>query len=159
MAEERREIVMDYHEICRLIPHRSPFLLVDRVLELEPEKSVHAVKCVSSLEPFFEGHFPENPVFPGVLQVEGMAQAGALLLFRTFELQGIAIEKRCVLTSVDEARFRRIIVPGDVIHYHVKFERKRGTFVWFHGEVRVDGDIAAEAKFSAMFTPKGGSAK
>lgn len=154
MTDTHETNTMDFAEICRLLPHRTPFLLIDRVLEFEAEKSLHGIKCVSNMEPFFPGHFPDNPVFPGVLQIEGMAQAAALLLFRTFEVQNTPIEKKCVLTSVDEARFRRIVVPGDVMHYHVHYERRRGVFVWFRGEVCVDGEVAAEARFSAMFFPQ-----
>lgn len=148
---EQKKPVLDWHAITGLLPHRPPLLLVDRVLELDTAGlSIEATKCVSSLDPVFEGHFPGNPVFPGVYIVEGLAQTSALLCFVYFREKGIAFEPRCLLTSVDEARFRKPIVPGDLLHYHVKFERARGTFAWFSGQAKVGGEVVAEAKFSAL---------
>jgi 3-hydroxyacyl-[acyl-carrier-protein] dehydratase len=148
---EKKKPVLDWAGIADLLPHRAPLLLVDRVLELNLEDlHIEATKCVSSLDPVFEGHFPGNPVVPGVYMIEGLAQTSALLCFVYFRNQAIPFEPRCLLTSVDEARFRKTISPGDVMHYHVKFERSRGSFAWFSGQVKVDGELVAEAKFSAL---------
>jgi 3-hydroxyacyl-[acyl-carrier-protein] dehydratase len=142
--------LMKYAEICELLPHRPPFLLVDRVLDLKVEESIHAIKCVSALEPYFPGHFPESPIVPGVLIVEGMAQASAILCFMTMKERNQEVEKKCMLTGIEESRFRKPVVPGDTIHYFVKILKARGPFVWFSGEAHVDGESVAEVKFSAM---------
>jgi 3-hydroxyacyl-[acyl-carrier-protein] dehydratase len=145
---------LTYDGIIDLLPHRPPLLLVDRVLTFDVEDvaamAIEATKCVSSLDPVFAGHFPGNPVFPGVYIVEGLAQASALMCFTYFRRKGMAFEAKCLLTSIDEARFRKPVVPGDVLHYHVKYERSRGHFAWFHGVAKVDGEVVAEAKFSAL---------
>jgi 3-hydroxyacyl-[acyl-carrier-protein] dehydratase len=142
---------LGYDEITRLLPHRAPMLLVDRVHDYTLGEKIHASKCVSSLDPFFAGHFPGEPIFPGVLLIEGMAQAGGLLLLMTFKHKGDKVANKCILTSVEGAKFRRPVVPGDVVHFHVKHIKKRGTFIWFSGEAKVDDEVVAEAKFGAMF--------
>ena len=150
-AASKKDAELRYKEIIGLLPHRAPLLLVDKVLSLDTSAMViEAIKCVSTLDPVFEGHFPGDPVFPGVYVVEGLAQTSALLCFSYYREAGIEFEQRTMLTSIDEARFRKPIVPGDVLHYHVKYERSRGLFAWFTGQARVKGELVGEAKFSAL---------
>ena len=136
---------MDIHEILEYLPHRYPFLLIDRVVAIEPGKSIHAYKNVTINEPFFVGHFPHHPVMPGVLIMEALAQAAGILSFRT---EGKKPTQNDVFyfAGIDEARFKRPIMPGDQLNLHVEIERQmRG--VWkFKGEARVDGQLAAEAR-------------
>jgi 3-hydroxyacyl-[acyl-carrier-protein] dehydratase len=143
---------MDIDEILEYLPHRFPMLLVDRVLECEPGKRILAVKNVSMNEPFFPGHFPHHPVMPGVLLIEAMAQAGAILTFRTL---GTKPDKESVYYFVgfDEARFKRPVTPGDQVLLEVSIERTvRG--IWkFSGQARVGDALAAEAKL--MCTVRG----
>lgn len=143
--------VMDHNDIANCLPHRAPILLVDRVLEMKLGESIHATKCVSALDPYLAGHFPGNPVVPGVYLIEGLAQASAILSFKTLEnAGGKDFERVCLLTGVDEVRFRKPVVPGDVIHYHAKQEKIRFPFVWFTGEIKVDNEVVAQMKISAM---------
>lgn len=136
---------MDIHEILEHLPHRYPFLLVDRVLEIEPGKSIHAYKNVTINEPFFVGHFPHHPVMPGVLIMEALAQAAGILSFKTEDKKPTQ-DDVFYFAGIDEARFKRPVMPGDQLHLHVELERQmRG--VWkFKAEARVDGQLAAEAK-------------
>ena len=136
---------MDIHDILKHLPHRYPFLLVDRVLSCEPGKSIHAYKNVSINEPFFVGHFPHHPVMPGVLIMEALAQAGGILAFKSLG-EKPAPDTVFYFAGLDEVRFKRPILPGDQLHLHVEVERQmRG--VWkFKGEARVDGQLAAEAR-------------
>ncbi len=158
--ENRKPVTLNYNQIVNLLPHRHPFLLVDKVIDMVPYDFIHAIKSVSGLDPYFPGHFPGNPVMPGVLMVEGLAQASGLLAFQTFVMEGKTFEPKCVLTGIDEAKFRKQVVPGDVIHYHVKFEKSRGPFAWFSGEVKVEGEVVAEARWSALLSnPFGQKAK
>jgi beta-hydroxyacyl-ACP dehydratase FabZ len=138
-----------------VLPHRYPMLLVDRVLEIEPRRRIVAIKNVTVNEGFFVGHFPGQPVMPGVLVVEGMAQAGGILL-----LHDIAERDRKLLyfMSIEHARFRRPIVPGDQIRYEVEVLRMRATTCKLAGKAIVDGEVAAEAVcMSAMVDRDGGS--
>ena len=136
---------MDIHEILEYLPHRYPFLLIDRVVSIEPGKSIHAYKNVTINEPFFVGHFPHHPVMPGVLIMEALAQAAGILSFKT---EGKKPTQNDVFyfAGIDDARFKRPIMPGDQLNLHVEIERQmRG--VWkFKGEARVDGQLAAEAR-------------
>ena len=136
---------MDIHEILEYLPHRYPFLLIDRVLEVEPGKSIHAYKNVTINEPFFVGHFPHHPVMPGVLIMEALAQAAGILSFRTEDKKPTESDV-FYFAGIDEARFKRPVMPGDQLHLHVQLERKmRG--VWkFYGEAKVDDQLAASAK-------------
>ena len=133
---------IDIREILDRLPHRYPFLLVDRVLELTPAKRIVAIKNVSINEPFFPGHFPGAPVMPGVLIVEAMAQAGAVLL-----LQEVAdrASKLVYFTGIDEARFRRAVTPGDRLILTVEVLKLRPRACKMRGVAEVDGEIAAEA--------------
>lgn len=136
---------MDIHEILQHLPHRYPFLLVDRVLEIEPGKSIHAYKNVTINEPFFIGHFPHHPVMPGVLIMEALAQAAGILSFKSMG-EKPSPDTVFYFAGIDEARFKRPVMPGDQLHLHVEIERQmRG--VWkYKAEARVDGQLAAEAK-------------
>jgi 3-hydroxyacyl-[acyl-carrier-protein] dehydratase len=140
--------VVDINRIVQMIPHRYPMLLVDKVIDLKPDHSAIGIKNVTINEPFFQGHFPSRPVMPGVMIIESMAQTAAILVVHTLgpESEG----KLVYFMSVDNARFRRPVVPGDQMHIHVTRNRKRGNVWKFAGEVRVDGKPAADAVFSAM---------
>ena len=138
-------ITMNVREIQDQIPHRYPFLLVDRISSLIPMESVDAQKAVSALDPYLQGHFPGNPVMPGVLMIEAMAQASAIL----GKMSKGQDCHTCLLTEVTESRFRRIVTPGDILNIHVKVLKHRKDFFWFEGQATVDGDLAAFAKFTA----------
>jgi len=131
----------DISEILAVMPHRYPFLLIDRVLEMG-EKTVRAIKNVTVNEPHFLGHFPEVPVMPGVLLVEAMAQAGGFLLFSQVEdREG----KLIYFTGIDKCRFRKPVVPGDQVIFEVELVAKRSTFAKIHGRALVDGEVVCEA--------------
>lgn len=128
--------------VLSILPHRYPFLLVDRVLELEPGKRIRALKNFTINEEFFVGHFPDHPVVPGVLLIEGMAQAGALL---TLHDRPDRENKLLLFAGVERARFRRQVVPGDQVHYEVEILQLRSSACRLGGKVLVDGKVAAEA--------------
>ncbi len=138
----------DISRILEMIPHRYPFLMIDRVIEMKPNDSAVAIKNVSINEPFFQGHFPAQPVMPGVLIIESMAQAAAVLVVHT--MGSDAEGKLVYFMSVDQARFRKPITPGDQVHIHVKKLRSRGNVWKFKGEARVEGALMAEATYAAM---------
>ena len=133
-------------QIMRFLPHRFPFLLVDRVLEIVPRKSIVALKNVTCNEQFFQGHFPEWKIMPGVLIVEAMAQAGAVLLFSSIPDPET---KFVVLSKVDKAKFKRMVVPGDQLRMEVLWTREKGRICQMKGKALVDGDLAAEAEIYA----------
>jgi 3-hydroxyacyl-[acyl-carrier-protein] dehydratase len=137
---------MDIKAIEKCIPHRYPFLLVDRVLELVPDDRILAVKNVSVSDPFLAGHFPGNPVVPGVLLIEGIAQAAGIL-GHLYVDGGLS---QCLLTEVTSARFRRPVVPGDVVTYDVRVTKRRAPFFWFEAKCLVDGQPVVEVKLSAF---------
>ena len=139
------KLPLDITQIQKCIPHRYPFLLIDRVLALTPGDSVVGIKQVSISEPMLQGHFPEFPVFPGVLVVEGMAQAAAVLAYYTLDSF-----KEILLTEVINTRFRKMIVPGDTLRYEMRVEKSRPPFFWFEGKALVDGEIVATARLSAL---------
>lgn len=138
----------DILAILKALPHRYPFLMVDRIIEMKGDESAIGIKNVTINEPQFVGHFPGNPVFPGVLLIEGMAQtAGAVCVLA--QMSGDQPRQVYFLT-IDNAKFRRPVVPGDTIEYHVrKIARKRNMW-WFQGEAKVGGHTVAEAKVGAM---------
>ena len=133
--------VLDIQAIRDILPHRYPFLLVDSIVELEPERIV-GIKNVTVNEPFFQGHFPDYPVMPGVLIVESMAQVAGILVLREIPDRK---NKLVFLVSVDEAKFRRPVRPGDQLRIEMRVERRKASVVKMRGEARVDGVIVAEA--------------
>jgi 3-hydroxyacyl-[acyl-carrier-protein] dehydratase len=136
---------LDIHQILEKLPHRYPFLLIDRVLELEPFKSIKAIKNVTINEPFFVGHFPVRPVMPGVLLIEAMAQAAAVLAF-TSKGDSAGDDKVVYLVGVDEARFKRPVEPGDQLVLEAWVERIKSGIHRYRTRASVDGQLAVEAK-------------
>ncbi len=136
---------MNVNEIKSFLPHRYPFLLVDRVLELEEGKSIRAIKNVSSNEPFFNGHFPDEPIMPGVLIIEALAQATGLLGFRTMSPEP-PVNTLFLLVAVDKARFKRQVVPGDQLVLEAELLRQKGMMWVFNTKATVDGQLVASAE-------------
>ncbi len=138
----------DIHAILKMLPHRYPFLMVDRIAEMSGDESCIGYKNVTFNEPHFQGHFPAQPVMPGVLLIEGMAQtAGALCIYARTDKGSPSL---VYLMTIDAAKFRKPVVPGDVVEYHVKKVRNRGNIWKFHCDAIVAGAKAAEADISAM---------
>lgn len=139
---------MDTEEIMRRIPHRPPFLYVDRAEEFHPYKSLVGIKCVTMNEPFFQGHFPGSPVMPGVLVVEALAQTGGLLMSKSWDVDPEG--KIILFMSIDKCRFRHPVRPGDVLRLEVEVLRMRGDVVKFRGRGKVGDKLAADCEFAAM---------
>ena len=139
------KLPMDVAAIQKCIPHRHPFLLIDRVLEAVPHERVVALKSISAGEPSLQGHFPGQPVYPGVLIVESVAQAAGVLGHITYE-QGLS---QCMLTEIQSARFRRPVVPGETIRIDVRVLKRRIPFFWFDANCTVDGEEVAHVVLSA----------
>ncbi len=144
-VQKVNETLMDVTEIRRFLAHRYPMLLVDRVIQLETGKSLTAIKNVTINEPFFNGHFPGQPIMPGVLIIEAMAQATGLLGFRTMGEEPQA-ELLYILTGVDKVKFKQQVVPGDQLELHAELLRQRGQLWIFKTEARVDGKVVASAE-------------
>jgi 3-hydroxyacyl-[acyl-carrier-protein] dehydratase len=144
---------IDYAEVARRIPHRFPFLLVDRAEDYRAHQSIVGIKCVTINEPYFQGHFPGNPVMPGVLIVEAIAQTGAVLMSKS--LNADVTGKTIMFISLDNCRFRHPVRPGDVLRMHVEVLRARGDVFKFRGQALVGDKIAAEAEFAAMVVETG----
>jgi 3-hydroxyacyl-[acyl-carrier-protein] dehydratase len=143
-----RDVTLNVDQIKRLLPHRAPFLFVEKLAEIRPGESAVGYKAVSCNEPYFQGHFPESAVMPGVLIVEAMAQTAGALVVHSF---GLTSENRLVyFMTIDKARFRRPVKPGDLLRIPVKALRRRGPVWKFMGEAWVDGELCAEAVFGAM---------
>jgi len=139
---------IDITEILERIPHRYPFLLVDRAEEYRPHESIVGIKCVTVNEPFFQGHFPTYPVMPGVLIVEAIAQTGAVLMSKSLNVD--VAGKTILFMSLDNCRFRHPVRPGDVVRMPVEVVRHRGDVFKFKGRALVGDKVAAEAEFAAM---------
>jgi 3-hydroxyacyl-[acyl-carrier-protein] dehydratase len=137
---------LNIDEIKKLLPHRFPFLLVDRVSEVHPGESLRGYKNVSANEEFFQGHFPDHPVMPGVLVIEALAQAAALLALKSMEVTG---GQAIYLVAIDNARFRRPVVPGDRLDLEVSVDKRRARVWRMHGKASVDGQLCCEADLMA----------
>ena len=146
---------MEIGDIFKLLPHRYPFLLIDRVIELERKKRIVALKNVTFNEPFFQGHFPDKPIMPGVLIVEAIAQAGGLLLLTEVPNRD---EMLMVFTGIEKARFRRPVVPGDQLRIEVVVKAWRITAARLEGKAYVDGKVACEATVTCRLVPRAMSA-
>ena len=142
---------MNIDDIMKRLPHRYPFLLVDKVLSFEIEKSITAIKNVTYNEPQFQGHFPDHPVMPGVMMVEAMAQVGGILAFQSTPTDR---EYLVYFTGIDKVRFRRPVRPGDQIIFKLTLLRRRGLVWKFHGEATVDGKLACEGELMATLMPR-----
>lgn len=149
MSEKPAAPVMDVRLIEKYLPHRYPFLLVDRIVELVPRKRIVGWKCVTMNEPFFAGHFPGRPVMPGVLILEALAQCSALLILKDMTPEERA-GKVIFFMAIDRAKFRRPVVPGDRLELICDILRSKGSVMKAKGEARVDGQVAAEGEFMAM---------
>jgi 3-hydroxyacyl-[acyl-carrier-protein] dehydratase len=142
--------MMNSQDIQKILPHRYPFLLVDRIIDLEPDKKAVGLKNVTINEPFFEGHFPDFPIMPGVLIIEAMAQVSGILAFKS-GAKGNSV----FFMSIEKAKFRKPVVPGDQLKFEVAVLKQR-TEVWkFSGHAYVDDKLVAEAEFTAMLTEEG----
>ncbi|PIC00386.1 3-hydroxyacyl-ACP dehydratase FabZ [Caulobacter sp. X] len=151
--EQATSTDIDIAEILARIPHRYPFLLVDRAEDYNAHKSIVGIKCVTVNEPFFQGHFPGNPVMPGVLIIEALAQTGAVLMSKSLEVDTEG--KTIFFMSVDNARFRTPVRPGDVLRMEVEVLRARSSIFKFKGVAKVGDKVAAEVEFAAMVVETG----
>jgi UDP-3-O-[3-hydroxymyristoyl] N-acetylglucosamine deacetylase / 3-hydroxyacyl-[acyl-carrier-protein] dehydratase len=140
-------VVMDIGRILDVIPHRYPFLLVDRIIEVEGTRRIVGIKNVTINEPFFQGHFPGHPIMPGVLIIEAMAQVGGMLLLGTLEDPGTKV---VYFMSLDNVKFRRPVKPGDQLRFEIDLLQTRGRVCKIHGVAKVDGEVVAEADMAAM---------
>ncbi len=147
-ALKQTAIAIDTDGVMRMIPHRYPFLMIDRIVDLIPGVGATGIKNVSINEPYFQGHFPGRPVMPGVLLIEAMAQTAAVVVVHSLgeQFQG----KLVYFMSVENARFRKPVLPGSTLHIHVTRQHNRGNVWKFSGEAKVDGTLVAEAVYTAM---------
>lgn len=146
MTENKNEF--DINEIKDFLPHRYPFLLIDKVKDVISGESAVGIKCVTSNEQFFQGHFPGNPIMPGVLIIESLAQTAAIVVLDFLQMKDA--NKKVYFMTIEEARFRKPVIPGDYLELHVQKIRNRNTVWKFKGEAIVDGQVVAEATYSAM---------
>ena len=152
MTEETKAVmgVADLREILTLLPHRYPFLMVDKIIEIDGDNSAIGIKNVTVNEPQFTGHFPDHPIMPGVLLVEGMAQtAGAICARKSGSGSDLVY-----FMTIDNARFRKPVIPGDRVEFHVVKQKQRGNIWKFHCDAKVDGHLVAEADIGAMIVKK-----
>lgn len=148
--EKLEEPIVDYdiHKVLKALPHRYPLLLVDRVKRIDLGERIHAIKAVSMNEQFFQGHFPSTPIMPGVLQIEALAQAAAILGIETLELAGTG--KLVIFMGIDGAKFRAPVTPGCLLDLEVEFLQKRSRVYKFKGKASVEGKATCEVEFTAM---------
>lgn len=138
----------DIATVLKLLPHRYPFLMVDRVIDIRGDEHGIGIKNVTINEPHFQGHFPGNPVFPGVLMIEGMAQTAGVLCIAATAAQARSV----YFLTIDKAKFRKPVRPGDTIEYHMNRITRRKSMWWYHGQAKVAGQIVAEAQVGAMLS-------
>jgi beta-hydroxyacyl-ACP dehydratase FabZ len=142
-------------EIQELLPHRYPFLLIDRIIEMEANKSIVGIKNVTINEPFFQGHFPGHPIMPGVLLLEAMAQTGGVLALRSAADAGTNIKDKIIyFMTIDKAKFRKPVVPGDQVRFELEQIKDRGNIKGYKAKALVDGAVVAEAELMAMFVDR-----
>jgi len=148
-TEEKMDKAINIQEIMKLLPHRYPFIMIDRILELTPGEKVIALKNVTINEPFFQGHFPANPIMPGVLIIEAMGQAGAVLAAKSLEREphGVLI----YFMGMDKVKFRKPVTPGDQLIFEIKFLKQRRNVFRMSGTAYVDDNVVAEAELMATF--------
>ena len=149
-------MIFNVVEIQEILPHRYPFLLLDRVTKLDKGAYLEGYKNVSISEPVFQGHFPDHPIYPGVMIIEGMAQAGGVLAFKSLsdEDQANAANKVVYFMSIDKAKFRAPVTPGDQLIYKISVMKNRGTIWQFEGKAYVEDKLVAEAELKAMIVDK-----
>lgn len=145
--------MLDINQIMELLPHRYPFLLIDRILEFEMNKSIVGIKNVTMNELFFQGHFPGHPVMPGVLLLEAMAQTGGILAMKSIPAEDVS-KKVLYFMSIDKAKFRKRVVPGDQVRFELKVLKVRSNIMSFKAEALVDGAVVAESEMMAMIADK-----
>ncbi|RXJ66785.1 3-hydroxyacyl-[acyl-carrier-protein] dehydratase FabZ [Halarcobacter ebronensis] len=147
--------MLDINEIQEILPHRYPFLLVDRITDIEKGKSIVGYKNISISEPAFLGHFPGHPIYPGVLILEGMAQAGGVLALKSNDLTKEQLAAKVIyFMSIDGAKFRNPVKPGDKLEYRIEVKKLRGTLIVLEGKAYVDETLVAEAELKAMIVDK-----
>ena len=145
--------MLDINQIMDMLPHRYPFLLIDRILEFEMNKRIVGLKNVTINEPFFQGHFPGHPIMPGVLLLEAMAQSGGVLALKSIPAEDVK-KKVLYFMSIDKAKFRKPVVPGDQVRFELDLIKNRGTIKSFKALAVVDGGVVAEAEMMAMIVDK-----
>ncbi len=145
-------MIMDINEIMETIPHRYPFLLVDKIVEFEPKKRIVGIKNVTMNEPFFQGHFPGHPIFPGALLIEAMAQVGCILMFKSFDIS--PDEYVVYFMGIDRARFRKPVRPGDTVKFVLEPKVIKSKMSKMKGEAFVGEDLVCDAEIMAMITRK-----
>ena len=138
--------------VLKMLPHRYPFLMIDRVYDIQGDDHGIGIKNVTINEPHFQGHFPDNPVFPGVLMIEGMAQTAGVLCISNISKNSKTPPKSVYFLTIDKAKFRKPVLPGDTIEYHMQKLAQRKTMWWYRGVAKVAGQIVAEAEVGAMLT-------
>jgi len=141
--------IIDIKTISKLLPHSYPFLLIDKIIEMDGDEYGIGIKNVTINEPFFQGHFPGNPIMPGVLQIEGMAQTAAVICMIAHNISEDS-NLNIFFMTIDKARFRKPVLPGDIIYYYLKKIRQRSSVWKYKGEAYVQGSLIAEAEISAM---------
>ena len=145
--------MLDINAVMDLLPHRYPFLLIDRILEFEVDKRVVGLKNVTINEPFFQGHFPGHPIMPGVLLLEAMAQTGGVLALKSIPAEDVE-KKVLYFMSIDKAKFRKPVLPGDQVRFELDLIKARGNIKSFQATAKVDGVVVAEAEMMAMIVDK-----
>jgi 3-hydroxyacyl-[acyl-carrier-protein] dehydratase len=141
----------DIAAIIKMLPHRYPFLMIDKVIDIRGTESGIGIKNVTANEPQFMGHFPDNPIFPGVLMIEGMAQTGGVMCIVVL---GMAKPKSVYFMTINNAKFRRPVTPGDTIEYHMTLSAQRRNMWWYKSEAKVRGQVVAEAEVGAMISDR-----